>query len=351
MKIERKNSRSTSRVGIIANPASGKDIRRLVSHATVTSNTEKTDILKRVILGIDSTGVDEILIMPDYYGLGIRALDALDHHPLSSRITMLDLEIQGDQEDSIQAAQIMKESGVDCIITLGGDGTNRVVSKTCGEVPLIPISTGTNNVFPVMSDGTTAGMAAGILARKIVDSEEVTSRRKRIKLLRGGEEKDHALIDAVVVTESFIGARALWDMQRIEQIFLTQAEPGSIGLSSIGAALKPVGVQDQFGLLIELGPGRKVKAPIAPGLIMEVEVKSYRVLEPGERVPLTLAPSIIALDGEREIEINVADRFEMVLGMDGPRVGDISKILQEAVKRGFFWVEGKQNKTGGEGVK
>ncbi len=341
MKIEGKKSRSTSRVGIIANPASGKDIRRLVSHATVTSNTEKTDILKRAILGIDSTGVDEILIMPDYYGLGIRVLEALDHHPLSSRITILDFEIQGNQEDSIQAAQIMKESGVDCIITLGGDGTNRVVSKTCGEVPLIPISTGTNNVFPVMSDGTTAGMAAGILARKIVDKEEVTSTRKKIKLLRGGEEKDLALIDAVVVTDSFVGAKALWDMQRVEQILLTQAEPGSIGLSSIGAVLNPIGTQDQCGLLIELGPGKKVKAPIAPGLITEVEVRTYRVLEPGERVPLTLVPSIIALDGEREIEINVPDRFEMVLGMDGPRVGDISKILQEAVKRGFFWVEGK----------
>ncbi len=132
-----------SRVGIIANPASGKDIRRLVSQATVISNYEKTGIVKRVILGLDSTGVEEILIMPDYYGLGIKALEALNHHILSSKITILDFEVQGTQEDSIQAAQIMKESKVDCIITLGGDGTNRVVSKTCGEVPLIPISTGT----------------------------------------------------------------------------------------------------------------------------------------------------------------------------------------------------------------
>ncbi len=32
-------------VGIIANPASGKDIRRLVSHATVVSNNEKVSIV------------------------------------------------------------------------------------------------------------------------------------------------------------------------------------------------------------------------------------------------------------------------------------------------------------------
>ena len=80
-----------SKVGIIANPASGKDIRRLVSQATVISNYEKTAIVKRVILGLDSTGVEEILIMPDYYGLGEKALEALNQHVLSSKITILDL--------------------------------------------------------------------------------------------------------------------------------------------------------------------------------------------------------------------------------------------------------------------
>jgi len=331
-----------SRVGIIANPASGKDIRRLVSHATVISNTEKTDVVKRVIVGLDSTGVDEILIMPDYYGLGIQALEALNHHPFTSKISFLDLEIQGNQEDSIHAARMMKECRVDCIITLGGDGTNRVVSKACGEVPLIPISTGTNNVFPVMTEGTTAGMAAGILARKIVDGKEVTMTMKKLKLMAGEEERDLALIDAVVVTESFIGARALWDMERVDQVFLTQAEPGSIGLSSLGAALRPVRSQDPFGLWIELGPGgEKVQAPIAPGLIREMEVKSYRVLEPGEKVPISLSPSIIALDGEREVEVNVPDQFQLALGLDGPKVASIPRILAKASEKGFFRVGAK----------
>jgi predicted polyphosphate/ATP-dependent NAD kinase len=341
-----------SKVGIIANPASGKDIRRLVSHATTISNTEKTDIVKRVILGLDSTGVDEILIMSDYYGLGVRALDALDHHPLSSKVTFLDLQIEGNQEDSIQAARRMKESKVDCIITLGGDGTNRVVSKTCGTVPLIPISTGTNNVFSVMTEGTTAGMAAGILARKIVDEKKVITTSKKMKLLGEGEEKDLALVDAVVVTESFIGARALWDMHRVNQLFLTRAEPGSIGLSSVGAALRSVRSQDPFGLLVEVGPGgEKVQAPIAPGLILEVEVKSFRLLEPGEKVPIVLSPSIIALDGEREIEINRPGQFELTLGMDGPKVVSIPRVMLEASKKGFFRTGGKWKKGERQGFK
>ncbi len=66
-----------SKVGIIANPASGKDIRRLVAYASLMDNNEKTNLVRRIILGIDSTGVDEILIMPDYCELGLRALSGL----------------------------------------------------------------------------------------------------------------------------------------------------------------------------------------------------------------------------------------------------------------------------------
>jgi predicted polyphosphate/ATP-dependent NAD kinase len=341
-----------SRVGIIANPASGKDIRRLVSQATVISNYEKTAIVKRVILGLDSTGVEEILIMPDYYGLGEKALEALNQHVLSSKITILDFEVQATQDDSIQAAQIMKESKVDCIITLGGDGTNRVVSKTCGEVPLIPISTGTNNVFPIMTEGTTAGIAAGILARKVLDESKVTTTMKKLNLLSGGKEIDLALVDAVMVTEAFIGARALWDLRSVREIFLTRAELGSIGFSSIGAVLRPLKTQERYGLLIELGPGgEKVQAPIAPGLIAEVEVKSHRLLEPGEKIPLTASTSIVALDGEREVEVKSTDQLELSLSLDGPKVGDIPKILHGAMKKGFFRVGGKWSKRESQGFK
>jgi predicted polyphosphate/ATP-dependent NAD kinase len=49
---------------------------------------------------------------------------------------------------------------VGAIVTLGGDGTNLAVSAACSDVPLVAISTGTNNVFPTMIDGTIAGIAA-----------------------------------------------------------------------------------------------------------------------------------------------------------------------------------------------
>jgi predicted polyphosphate/ATP-dependent NAD kinase len=326
-----------SKVGIIANPASGKDIRRLVALATAFSNFDKTNILKRVILGLDSVGIEEVIMMPDYFGFGHRVREAFNHHALSCQIRILEFEIQGNQEDSILAAEKMQQEQVDCIITLGGDGTNRVVSKGCGEIPLVAISTGTNNVFPVMNEGTTAGIAAGILARKVVPLEEVTIPMKKIRVSAGNTERDMALIDAVVTTESFIGSKAIWNLEHVKQIILTQAKPGSIGISSIGAALYPVDCRDGFGLAIELGPGgEKIKAPIAPGLIVEVAVKDYQVLAVGNKVPIFFASSIISLDGERELEISESDSWAMSLEMDGPRLVDIFQTIRQASQKGFF---------------
>ncbi len=45
-----------SLVGIIANPASGKDIRRLVAFGSVFGNQEKVRIVRRVLLGLAAVG-------------------------------------------------------------------------------------------------------------------------------------------------------------------------------------------------------------------------------------------------------------------------------------------------------
>ncbi|MDY7040901.1 MAG: NAD(+)/NADH kinase, partial [Chloroflexota bacterium] len=157
-------------VGIIANPASGKDIRRLVAHGSVFNNREKVNIVRRVLLGLEAAGVDEVLFMPDYFGIGLRAVEGLK---LSMRTSLLEMHSRGTQEDSTEAAARLHEMQVGCIVTLGGDGTNRVVAKGCGDIPLMPISTGTNNVFPEMVEGTIAGMAAGVVASGIVDPDRV----------------------------------------------------------------------------------------------------------------------------------------------------------------------------------
>ena len=47
-------------VGIIANPASGKDIRRLIAHGSVFDNHEKVNIDRRVMLGLEAMGVEQV---------------------------------------------------------------------------------------------------------------------------------------------------------------------------------------------------------------------------------------------------------------------------------------------------
>jgi predicted polyphosphate/ATP-dependent NAD kinase len=330
-----------SKVGIIANPAAGKDIRRLVAHATVMDNVKKTDIVRRAILALDSTGVDEILIMPDYDNLGYRALDGI-HHRLRCQASIMDMAILGNQEDSIRAARLMNELGVGCIITVGGDGTNRVVARSCGLVPILPISTGTNNSFPFMVEGTTAGLAAGVLAQGIVDQAKAVTATKKLNIIRNGRLIDLALIDAVVLDEPFIGSKAIWDLSRVKEVVATQGDPSCIGMSSIVGSIYPVGRDDDQGFYLRLGGGNiKVKAAIAPGVIREVEIEKFRVLSLGERVEVSEKPSLLALDGEREVEISPDDKVEIELCKDGPRVVKIKEALDEAVRKGFFVSSGQ----------
>jgi len=327
-----------TKVGIIANPASGKDIRRLVAHASVFDNNEKVNIVRRILIGLDSVGVDEALIMPDYFGIGWTALDGLGGYGKQCiEATILDMPMIGEQEDSTRAAREMVEAGVGCIITIGGDGTNRVVAKGCGDTPILPVSTGTNNVVPYMIEGTVAGVAAGMVATGLVSRARATIPTKRLNIIKDGSDLDIALVDAVVSEDLFVGARALWDISRVREVVVTRGEPDNIGMSAIVGSFHPIRVEDDIGMWLELGDGGiRVRATISPGLICEIPVKRYRVIRVGERVPIANKPSTIALDGEREITVRKGDCPSVELRRDGPRLVDIKKTLAEAVKVGSF---------------
>lgn len=325
-----------SKVGIIANPAAGKDVRRVVAYTTFTTNTEKTNQLKGIILGIDSTDVDEILIMPDYDELGLRALSAIKDH-VKAKVTILEMAAEFKSQDSTLAAETMGRMGVNCIVTLGGDGTNRDVARGRRDIPLVPVSSGTNNVFPVMVDPASAGIAAGLVAQKIIAGKECIRRHKRLVITREDVEVDMALIDAVVLDRRFIGSRAIWDMDEVKQIVCTRAEPHYLGMTRIGGNLKPIGADDNHGIYVKLGRGKlKVKASVLPGLFSYVRIEEWRVLEPDEEVEVAHKPSVIALDGEREIIVKASDNVKIRLQKDGPPVVDIEKALKEAVKKGYF---------------
>lgn len=323
-------------IGIIANPASGRDIRRLVAYGTVIDNQEKINIVLRLILGALAMGTEHIYIMPDSYGLGDMAICKLRHKIDTHRVSVLDMPIEGSQVDSQQAAALMAQLGVKVIITMGGDGTNRAVTKGSLQVPLIPLSTGTNNVFPQFMEGTVAGLTAGLMAMH-PNLHAGVEQHKKLDVYKNGTLVEHALVDAVTSREMFIGSRAIWEMENVSEVFLTRAQPHNIGLSALGGCLQTLDPLEPEGLHIVLGEGRgSVMAPVAPGLIRKVNITRCRRIDPEVHIPICKMPGVIALDGERELEIGKEDTASIMLNLEGPRVVNINKVMDLAASQGLM---------------
>ena len=148
---------------------------------------------------------------------------------------------------------------------------------------------------------------------------------------------DLALIDLVVVDQSQVGAKAVWDPDILKEIFLTRARPQDIGLSSIGGCLQPMPLDSGVGLHILIGEGgRRVLAPITPGLVQSIAIRKYETFKPGESISIEFNPWIIALDGEREIHIEAGDKVEIRLNLQGPLVIDVDATLASAISAGFL---------------
>ena len=321
-------------VGIIANPASGKDIRRLVAHGSVFNNHEKVNIVRRVMLGLDAVGVERIVTMPDTFNICGKAQDNLK---LSADVQPLEMPIDATQADTTQAAGRMRDLGVDCLVSLGGDGTNRALAKACGSVPLLPLSTGTNNVFPYMLEGTLAGLAAGLVASGTVAASEAVEQRPCLEVEINGEAADMALIDAVVCDDLYVASRAVWDMNKVRMVIVTQRVAAQIGFMALAGNLPQSGSPRCGGMVIETDPqAPPVLAPIAPGLIQPVGVRRYAHLDFDEQVELPAGRGTIALDGEREIVMRPQDCIVACLRATGPRVVQPQKTLALAAEQGFF---------------
>lgn len=326
-------------IGIVANPASGKDIRRLVSHATVIDNNEKINIVERIVLGAQSLGVDKVYIMPDSYNIGYRVLDKLELcEELKCEIEVVEMIRTDSMEDTVSAAEHMEKTGVGCIVTLGGDGTNRAVAKSVKNTPLITISTGTNNVYPVMLEGTVVGMAAAAVASGKFHSNYFTSRDKIIEIYKDDELKDIALIDAVISKDVFVGSKAIWDMETVEKIFVTRCHPASIGFSAVVGCKTIINTHDDFGAFVDMNSGDSfIKAPIAAGIVDKISAGEPVILGfEDEYEYVTKNRGTIALDGEREIEFSANQRFIFKIRRNGPLHVNAVRALETAQKNGFF---------------
>ena len=328
-------------VGIIANPAASKDIRRLVAQGRVVPDWEKVNTVRRALIGLQSTEVERVVAMPDSGNLCRRAAD---DSSISIPLEMLPMSPLYTEGDTTRAAAMMAEMGVGCLITLGGDGTNRAVAAATSQIPLVAISTGTNNIFPVMVEGTLAGIAAGLVAAGRLDLAETSVVSKVLQIRVNGDFRDLALVDVAISRERYVATRAIWDLDTVHEVFLTRAEPAGIGLSSVGGRLHPLSLADVGGLRYKLAryadadapPATTVIAPVAPGIVGPAAIAEWELLQEG--IPMALEPRYctVALDGERSLTLTPDDAVEIVLARDGPPVVQIQRALLRAAQRGLF---------------
>ena len=236
------------------------------------------------------------------------------------------------EEDSTIAARLMKEKGVPCVAVLGGDGTNRAVTKGWKDIPVIPISTGTNNAFPVFIEPTVAGTALGLVAVGEVKMEEVANQSKLIHVAGSEGDVDLALIDAVAVDDPYVGSLELFDPKTMVLAILTQADPIAIGFSSVGGLLHPVKDADDHALLVRFAPigsGKDktiIKAPTAPGHYDSIGIHESRTLSFGEKITVN-GEVLLAFDGERKLRVKKGQSVDLSVRRDGPKVIDPAKAL------------------------
>jgi predicted polyphosphate/ATP-dependent NAD kinase len=330
-----------STVGVVANPMSGRDIRRLVAQASVFPNAEKTNMALRLVAAAGATGVERVLMSTDAMGVAAGVLRARDKRRHSAGrwpdLEFVELDtISGTAEDTRELVRRMAALGASVIVLLGGDGTVRAAAAAGEDVALLPLSTGTNNAFPEMWEATVAGTAAGLVATGRAPPDEVTRRAKALHVTAGSTH-EIALVDVCVSTVTHVGSKALWQPATLHELYCAFAEPHAIGLSSIAGLLRPSARTDPDGVVVRLAPPeaapQTVLAPIAPGVVTAVGVREAGPLVAGRPQAVGLERGTVAVDGEREIEFGPATPVAVSLALDGPRVLDVRAVLATAAGR------------------
>lgn len=319
-----------SSVGIVVNPWAGKDVRRLYAPVGHTPDTAKIGIVRRVIVGALESGAEVVYLAADVGRIAERAGRGIPGAQL------VDGPGTGSSLDTRRAAAQFCDLGCSVVVALGGDGTCRDVAIGWPDAVLIPISTGTNNVFPVFVDGSSAGTAAGLVACNLIDAEAVTRRSKLLVIEISSGEREIALVDVAVIDGIATGARAVIDPSSIRAVVAAIASPMSTGLSSIAGRIAPLGVHEEGGVIVRVGGVRRaVRVPIVPGKFDELPIESIVSLAVGQSVSFD-GPCVLAYDGERDRVVAPGTRVTISIHRMGPRVLDVESTLHLAADRHLF---------------
>ena len=320
--------RDFSSVGIIANPLSGKDIRRLVASASVVSTHMKSNEILKLYAGLVAYGIKKVYVMPDYSDISRRAREQYSE---KIETILINTNILDAEETTIRAAKKMEANKVGCIIVFGGDGTCRLVSKHINTTPILPVSTGTNNLFPLNLEGTVVGIAAAKFCL-LKNIKKYCTREKKLEIYDGNNLIDSSLVDVVITKTPYIGSRAIWDIKNIDELFIAKISHEGIGFSSIGYSLLKKDLDFNKGIHITLGENdynnpQKIMSAIAPGKIEEIEIQGWKEFDNNNEIGVKLSSGTVALDGERTIEFSSSQKISVKLNIEGPYCLKVKEIL------------------------
>jgi hypothetical protein len=287
----------------------------------------------RLVIGAAAAGAKHFMLVREPFRI---ATGAVENLRIDASFEVLDIGASLRPEDTSRATEAMRKAGCAALVVLGGDGTNRIVCATWPDAPLMPVSTGTNNVFPLIIEATVAGAAAGLVAAGVVTLDEVAPHAKRVLVRIDDEPDDLALIDAAFLTGDRLGNLMPFEPENLSLLVLARAEPAAVGMSPIGGLLDPCGADEDAGLLVRcVPPGgpRDLLAPVSPGLYRPVGIDSHRKLELGEEI-CVVGPGLLAFDGDRERALAPGQRARLQVLRDGPHVIDPGQSLRLAAARG-----------------
>lgn len=319
-------------LGIIVNPFSGRDVRRVAARASTSDHHEKQQQVTRLVLGALSQGVEKIYLAREPFRINEKAVENL---PERDQVEILSYPLTHTARDTETMAHMMWDAGCRVFIVLGGDGTSRIVARAFPDAVMLPLSTGTNNVFPYRIEASVAGIAAGLVAAGKVPVDECM-RCKRV-IIKAGEIEDIALIDAVLLRNDFIGSLLPFEADNLSTIVLTRAEPASIGISPIGGFMVPAAHHDDHGVLAECDStsGTQLNVPISPGLHSDVGIRDMKKLAFEQEVQFS-GPGILAFDGDRTIKLGENETATAVVRRDGPYIIEAEHITRYAAQHNLF---------------
>jgi predicted polyphosphate/ATP-dependent NAD kinase len=302
-------------VGLIANPASSKDIRRLTGLARVMDIEEKANLVARLLVGLGSIAEIEVVALDDAAGLVRRAVRLAGSAGAS--LGFLDLMAEGVEADTRRAAGLLQAAGAAALVTVGGDGTVRAAAEGWPESPLVPLAAGTNNAFALTHEPTVIGFAT---ARALVGGLDafVPTTAVEVDTIDG---RAVAVIDAVAVRDRWVGAGAILDPASLVEGLVTSARRTAVGIASIAAALGPL--EPGNARWIRFGGGRTVSAVFGPGVVLDIPVLGHDDLPLGSVLRIDPAAGLVALDGERRLPAAGGQ----VRVVNGPRVIDLDRAL------------------------